>query len=254
MALVALGAAVAKEGFDLLHDRSHRISVLAYLGAAHAGTYLSIDSSPAVPGLVLRCASSGSGPDGEEGAALVTADDEHPPDGLNPSDFCVKQRADWLAYAMSYTRNLPDAEDAVSHMVQKMLEHHVRHGTLCPGARDPVGWSKTVIRNYLIDQFRRSDAQRRHLGRFAPPEADIADDVTDRILARTAMEFVASLEPRAHMIAMLRWTEGLEPQEIAELLEVNARSVRSSLHRTTKKLRIRLGVEEPERILREGAT
>lgn len=53
-ALVALGAGVAKEAFDLLRARSHRISVLAYLGAVGAGTYLSIDPSPAAPGLVLR--------------------------------------------------------------------------------------------------------------------------------------------------------------------------------------------------------
>ena len=254
LAPAVLGAVVAKEAFDLLRARSHRISVLAYLGAARAGTYLSIDSSPAAPGLVLRYASPGPALDGEEGAALVTAYDERPPDGLEPGDFCTKQRGDWLAYAMSYARSMADAEDAVSHMVQKMLEHHARHGTLCPDTRDPVGWSKTVIRNYLIDQFRRSEVQRRHLGGFVLPEADIADDIADRILARTAMGFVAALEPRAHMIAMLRWTDGLEPQEIAELLRMNARSVRTSLHRTKKKLRMQLGIEEPGKILREGAT
>jgi hypothetical protein len=37
MAPVAIGAAVAKEAFDLLSARSHRISVLAYLGAVRGG-------------------------------------------------------------------------------------------------------------------------------------------------------------------------------------------------------------------------
>jgi len=186
----------------------------------------------------------------------VTADDDLPPvgSGLDPGDFCIKQRADWLAFAMTYTQSFPDAEDAVSHMVQKMLEHHARHGTLCPDMRDPVGWSKTVIRNYLIDQFRRSKVRRRHSGAFVLPEGDIADDIADRIIAAEAMAVVASLEPRAHMIAMLRWVEGLETQEIADRLGMKASSVRSSLNRARKKMRRQLGVAEPERVLREGTT
>jgi DNA-directed RNA polymerase specialized sigma24 family protein len=54
------------------------------------------------------------------------------------------------------------------------------------------------------------------------------------------------------MIAMLRWGEGLSPQEIADLLGMNPRSVRTSLHRTKKKMRLELGVAEPQKILREG--
>jgi hypothetical protein len=76
----------------------------------------------------------------------VSADDEPPPaeSGPDPGDFCIKQRADWLAYAMTYTRSLPDAEDAVSHVVQKILEHRARHGTLCPDTRDAGGGPKRL--------------------------------------------------------------------------------------------------------------
>ena len=254
-ALVALGAAVAKEAFDLLRARLQRISVLAYLGAVNAGTYLRINPSPAAPGLVLSSASPGSGRlDDEEGAMPVPAADRFSPagSGTDPGDFCVKQRADWLSYAMKFTRSFPDAEDAASHVAQKILEHHARHGTLCPDSRDPVGWSKTIIRNYLIDQYRRSQAQRRRSGALAVPEQDIADDIADRMIVRSAMAFVASLEPQAHMIAMLRWGEGLSPKEIADLLGMNPRSVRTSLHRIRKKMRVQLGVAEPQKILREG--
>jgi RNA polymerase sigma factor (sigma-70 family) len=253
-AFVALGAAVAKEAFDLLRARSHRFSVLAYLGASGAGTYLSIDQCPAAPALVLSVASSGSQrPDGEEGADPVPPHGEFLSDSSSPDpgDFCTKQRADWLAYAAARTRNWPDAEDAVSHVVQKILEHHARYGTLCPDTRDPVGWSKTVIRNYLIDRVRRLDVQRRRSELQPLPAGDVADDVTDRIIARNALAFVDSLESQAHTIAMMRWVDGLEPKEIAERLGMNPRSVRTSLHRTRKKMRAQLGVAEPERILRE---
>src|SRR5260370_11020068 len=113
----ALGAAVVKEAFDLLRARSDRISVLAYLRAVGANTYLDIGPSPAAPALVLSVASRGSPrPDDKEGAKHVSAD-ELPAVGTDPdpADFCIKQLADWLAYARVRTRNWADAEDALSH-------------------------------------------------------------------------------------------------------------------------------------------
>jgi RNA polymerase sigma factor (sigma-70 family) len=253
-AFVALGVAVVKEAFDLVRARSHRISVLAYLRASGAGTYLSIDQCPAAPALVLSVASPGPRrPAGEEGADPVPLGGEFLSDSSSPDpgDFCIKQRADWLAYAAAWTRSWPDAEDAVSHVVQKILEHHASHGTLCPDARDPVGWSKTVIRNYLIDRTRRLEVQRRRSRTLMPAAGDVADDVTDRIIARKALDFVDSLESQAHTIAMMHWVDGLAPKEIADRLGMNPRSVRTLLHRTRKRMRAQLGVAEPGKILRE---
>jgi DNA-directed RNA polymerase specialized sigma24 family protein len=68
---------------------------------------------------------------------------------------------------------------------------------------------------------------------------------------RNALVFVASLDSQAHSIAMMRWIDGLEPQEIASRLGMNPRSVRTSLLRTKKKMRTVLGVDEPRKILRE---
>ena len=254
---VALGSAVAKEAFDLLHARSHRMSVLAYLRTATRGTDLRIDPSPAAPALVLSIASQDRvRSDDQEGAYPVPADGEYPlgdscPD---PGDFCIKQRADWLAFAAARTRSWPDAEDAVSHVVQKVLEHHARHRTLCPDGRDPVAWSKTVIRNYLIDRYRRCATEDKRSQAFVPSAGDIADDIADQIIAGKALAFMASLDRQAHMIAMMRWVDGLEPKEIAGQLGMNVYSVRSSLHRTQKKMRKDLGVAEPRKILREGTT
>ena len=104
---------------------------------------------------------------------------------------------------MTRTRSWPDAEDAVSDVVAKIYEHYAEHGTVCPDMRDPIGWSKTVIRNDLIDQWRRSNTQRRRSAAFALPEGDIADDITDEIIARKALAFVESLDDRTHMIAMM---------------------------------------------------
>jgi hypothetical protein len=92
-----------------------------------------------------------------------------------------------------------------------------RHTERCvPTGCDPVGWSKTVIRNYVTDRFRRSKTQRRRLHALALPAtdgADVADEVTDQIIARKALSFVASLKDRDHMIAVMRYIDGLQPRD-----------------------------------------
>ena len=117
-AFIALGAAVAKEVFDLVHARMHRTSVLAYLRTARAETSLRIDSSSAGPALSLSNTSSGSSrpASDEKGAAVVSADDgllsvdsgpasDGVDSGAAPDVFCVMRRRDLLAYARTRTRN-----------------------------------------------------------------------------------------------------------------------------------------------------
>jgi RNA polymerase sigma factor (sigma-70 family) len=238
---VALAAALTREVFDLLRARADRTSVLAYLQGAGAGTYLRVGPSPAGPGVVLSIALGDAASSGGDAAG-------------DPGAFCVAHRADWLAYAAARTRSWADAEDAVSHVVQKILEEHARSGRLCPDDRDPVAWSKKVIANYLIDRHRRQDTQRRLAGPTVVPAADVEEDIVDQIIATKALAFVASLESRAHVIAMMRWVDGLEPRDIAQQLGMNPRSVRSSLHRTRKRMRAELGIAGPRKILREGTT
>jgi RNA polymerase sigma factor (sigma-70 family) len=244
----AFGAAVAKEIFDLLRARLQEGSVLAYLRATRPATSLKIGPSSGSPALILNVGSRAAmQPDDEAGAGSGQSDADL---YLGADEFCIKQRGELLAYAMALTRNWPDAEDAVSYVVQKVYEHYVRHGTVCPKGRDAVGWAKTVIHNHVIDVHRRRAAEDKRSRALAPSARDLAEDVTDQILVRNALVFVASLDSQAHNIAMMRWVDGLEPQEIASRLGMNPRSVRTSLHRTKKKMRTVLGVAEPRKILR----
>lgn len=258
-ALIALGAAAAKEVFDLTHARIHRTSVLAYLRTARAETSLRIGSSSAAPALELSNTSPSSDrAGGEEGAAMSANDDLFSFDsgaaldgvdpGAAPDVFCVMHRQDFLAFARARARSWQDAEEAVSHVVEKIYEHYAQHGTLCPERRDPVAWSKTIIRNYLTDQWRRRRAQRKNSGAFELPEGDIAEDITDQILAREALAFVETLPDKDHMIAVMAWVDGLRPKQIAEELGLKDPAVRKSLTKTRKKLREQFGVAEPRKI------
>lgn len=250
---VALGLAVAKEGFDLLHARMHRTSVLSYIRATAEGTYLSVDPAGAAPGVVLQTAPSSAGPRGdEEGAVPVTADDETRRSGADsdPGEFCIKHRADLLSYAAAQARNFQDAEDAVSHAVEKILVHHARKGILCPTGYDPVAWSKTVIANYIKDLHRRAGVQLKYQGKLYSPSDDPAEDILDDMLARQAFPFIKDLQPRDHQIAVMHYVENLEPIDIARRLGRNVITVRTSLWRTSRKIRKQLGFSaEPQRII-----
>jgi RNA polymerase sigma factor (sigma-70 family) len=88
-----------------------------------------------------------------------------------------------------------------------------------------------------------------------PSVGDFTDDVLDRIVAREALDFISTLTPHDHQIAMMRWGDGLSPKQIAKLLGLKASSVRKSLYRTRKKMRTRLGVVgEPPRVFTKEST
>jgi RNA polymerase sigma factor (sigma-70 family) len=244
---VALGLAVLKEGFDLLQARMHRTSVLSFIRAAGAGTYLSVDpSGSAVPGVVLRMASSFAGQPGEEGegGVPVPVRDEFSRSGADPDpgEFCIKHRADWLGYALAHARNRQDAEDAVSHVVVKVLQHHARTGTICPAGYNPDAWAKTVIANFITDLHRRADVQSRYQGKLHSPPGDFVEDLLDEMFARQAFSFIRQLSPRDHQIAEMRYAENLDTVEIARRLGRNAITVRTSLWRTNRKIRREFGI------------
>jgi RNA polymerase sigma factor (sigma-70 family) len=249
---IALGLAVAKEGFDLLHAWLYRATVLSYIRAAAAGTYLSIDPSGVAPGLTLQAASPFAGFRGdEEGAVPVPADNEPSRSGADPDpgDFCIKHRADWLSYALAHARNLQDAEDAVSHAGEKILLQHAETGMICPGGYDPEAWAKTVIRNYICDLYRHSKVQVKYQARLHTPADDFVENLMDEILARQMFSFIKSLRPGDHQIAVMHYLENLKPSVIAEMLGRKEVTVRTSLWRTRVKMRRELGVTAKSQVV-----
>jgi len=244
--------AAAKEGFDFLHARMHRTTVLSYIRASDAGTYLSVDPSGPVPGMVLQTAGlPASQRDDREGDIPVPADKSSRSEAeLDPGEFCIKQRADWLAYALAHARNVHDAEDAVSHVVEKILLHHAATGRFCPPKYDdPVAWSKRVIANYIKDLHRRAAAQRKHQASLYTPPDDPGEDVLDQLLIRQALPVLQDLKPVDHQIVLMRYIEDIKPRDIAQRLGIKAVSVRTSLWRTNRKIRRHLGIAAESAVL-----
>ena len=111
----------------------------------------------------------------------------------------------------------------------------------------PTPWLRTVTRNAAIDALRRR--------RFddvtdAPPEPPPTNDFDIAIEARERLGQVwsalATLEPDARMMIVLRETEDLSYAEIAAALDVSESTVRSKLFRARHALRAALNEGESQ--------
>lgn len=97
-------------------------------------------------------------------------------------------------------------------------------------------WLCRTTSHRCIDQARRRRVRPQISLEEAPPLAS-RDRERDPFLMRTIRRLVSSLPERSRMIVVLRYQEDLEPHEIAEILDMPVKTVRSRLHRALNLLR-----------------
>jgi RNA polymerase sigma factor (sigma-70 family) len=143
-----------------------------------------------------------------------------------------------LGYALRRSSSPEDAADVVS---ETFLVAWRRLSEVPPGDQARL-WLYGVARRTLANQ-RRSSGRRERLG--ARLRSDLAASVPDhaeRIAVesdlKSAIAELASLD--REVLELTLW-EGLEPREVATVLGVPARTVRTRLSRARARLRLRLG-------------
>lgn len=124
-----------------------------------------------------------------------------------------------------------DAEDVVQDV---LLAIHLKRGTWDPAR--PIGpWVATIVRNKVIDAFRRRG---RHID---VPIDDVIETLgaqeTDHGPDRGTIErLVSRLKPAQRTIVMSISVEGISIKQTAERLKMTEGAVRVSLHRALKAL------------------
>jgi RNA polymerase sigma-70 factor, ECF subfamily len=98
-------------------------------------------------------------------------------------------------------------------------------------------WLRRVTAHRCIDQSRRVKPE---IGLEQVAEPATEGPEKDPFLDRQLQQSVALLPEKWRMIVILRYQEGLELAEIAELLEIPLNTVKSSLQRSLTELRTRL--------------
>jgi len=156
-----------------------------------------------------------------------------------PLDFeALLRRHQAMVYslALHFLRDAARAEELAQEV---FLELHAHLGEV-RSAEHAAYWLRKVTGRRCIDQSRR------HRLRAHVPLEDAPEPFTwlpgeDPALKRYIQQLLGRLAETPRMIVLLRYQEGLEPAEIAELLEMPVATVKSHLQRALAVLRRRMG-------------
>jgi len=97
-------------------------------------------------------------------------------------------------------------------------------------------WLRRVTTNRCIDHGRKR-IRRREQALEELPEPAAAEAPSDPLLMERLRECMARLTDRQRMAVVLRYQEGLGPNEIADVMEIPVNTVKSMLHRTLAEMR-----------------
>lgn len=101
-------------------------------------------------------------------------------------------------------------------------------------------WLRKVTSNRCIDFVRKRKVQRA-VGLEDAPEPAVMAEPDDPLLNRKLRALVASLPETPRMVMVLRYQEELMPEEIAKVLKMPVRTVKSHLQRSLAMLRDKIG-------------
>jgi RNA polymerase sigma factor (sigma-70 family) len=139
-----------------------------------------------------------------------------------------------LGYAVRRVEQHADAADVVAETF--LIAWRRRHEM--PGGAETRLWLYGVARRVLANHHRGGE-RRERLGerlrtRLAAVVADPASEVPERLAMRAALNRLGELD--REVLTLTVW-EGLEPREVAEVLEVSPTAVRTRLSRARARLR-----------------
>jgi RNA polymerase sigma-70 factor (ECF subfamily) len=160
-----------------------------------------------------------------------------------PPDFAVLVRAHQamvFSVALSFLRDSGAAEEVAQDVFLEL------HRVLPSLASDQhiLRWLRRVTAHRSIDALRR---RRPALALVDVKEPEAAPDSGDVLLQESLRRLIAELPPRPRMAMILRYQEDLEPTEIAEILEVPVRTVKSQLQRSIALMREKLARRKARR-------
>ena len=104
-------------------------------------------------------------------------------------------------------------------------------------------WLRRVTANRCIDEVRRGKF-RNGPGLYQVAEPVATQRFADPLMSRQLSDSLAALPATARVVTILRYQEDMEPQEIAEALQLPVATVKSRLHRALVMLRAKMQRKE----------
>jgi RNA polymerase sigma-70 factor (ECF subfamily) len=152
-------------------------------------------------------------------------------------------------WALIHTGDPTEADD----LTQDVLVHVIQRLDTFAGTSRFSTWLYTVTRNAATDRLRRQDRHARRLDdprartEATPGQADDPSTMADRRhISAVIGAFFEELPGRQREVFELAELQGLPSGEIAEILGIEAVSVRAHLFKARRKLRRRILESHPE--------
>lgn len=148
-----------------------------------------------------------------------------------------------MVYSVAY--HFLQDHSAAEELAQEVFLELYRHWPEIQSREHRLFWLRKVTSRRCIDQTRRRKL-RNHVSLEDAPEPFTFMPATDPVLKRYIEQLLAKLQEAPRMIVILRYQEGMEPAEIAELLDMPLATVKSHLQRSLALLRRKLSCAAPE--------
>jgi RNA polymerase sigma-70 factor, ECF subfamily len=150
------------------------------------------------------------------------------------ADAVQAHKAMVYSIAWHFLRDRAVAEELAQDV---FLELH-RNWSSMQSAQHIVFWLRKVTSRRSIDVVRRRKTRAEtSLEEMAEPTA--LERVHDSMLSSYLERMVASLPEKQRIVIVLRYQEGMEPEEIAEVLNMNVSTVKTQITRALDLLRVK---------------
>jgi RNA polymerase sigma-70 factor (ECF subfamily) len=153
--------------------------------------------------------------------------------------------------ALSYLRDRDEAQDAVQETFVKACQGAARWD----GSAEVAPWLSRIAVNHAIDRYRRGRRRLRsetpiddqeHGHQSIPAEAPSPERrAMDREAGQRISAALSGLPARQRAVVVLRLYEEMNLEEIARTLDMNLGTVKSSLHRALRRMRLTLAGLRP---------
>lgn len=162
-----------------------------------------------------------------------------PETGLDFDVVFGEQYPKLVAIGVALTGSVEVAND----LAQETMARAHRNWSLVSMADAPNAWLRRVMKNLIVDHFRRRDAEVRAIGRVA--HRRVADDArsVDEHVVSSMSELLSVLSERQQLAVVLRYVDDLSVAEIASVLEIAVGTVKATLWKARRRLETYLRTE-----------
>jgi len=149
-----------------------------------------------------------------------------------------------FSIAYHFLRERSAAEEVAQDV---FLQFHRRFDDFRPGPdreKHISHWLRKVASHRCIDYVRKQRTQPASglaVSLEDAPPPSVAGEPADHFLNQRLESLIASLPEKPRMVLILRYQEDLMPEEIASLLDMPVRTVKSHLQRSLEMLREKIG-------------